>query len=146
MNKALFTSKTHEWETPIWLFEEYNRNYNFMVDVCATKENAKCSLYWDREQDGLKQDWHNHICWMNPPYGRKISKWVKKAYEESRKGALVVCLLPARTDTKWFHEYIYNTYAQFIFLAGRLKFSNSKNSAPFPSMIIIFNKNRSKED
>lgn len=132
MNKGLFTSNTGEWETPQELFDELNREFNFTVDVCATRKNAKCELYWSKNFDGLLTDWKNEICWMNPPYGREIGKWVEKASKNK-----VVALLPARTDTKWFHEYIYNKH-EIRFLKGRLKFSNSKNSAPFPSMIVIF--------
>ena len=110
INKGMYSSNTFMWETPKELFEKLNKEFNFDVDVCATKENAKC---------------------------KEISKWVKKAYESK---ATVVCLLPARTDTRWFHEYIYNK-AEIRFIKGRLRFGNSKNSAPFPSMIVIFRNN-----
>jgi phage N-6-adenine-methyltransferase len=137
ITQGLFTSKTDEWETPQWLYDELNEEWQFMVDVCASEQNKKHWLFWDKENDGLKQDWHRYTtCWMNPPYGREIGKWVKKAYEESQKGATVVCLLPARTDTIWFHEYC--TKGEIRFLKGRLKFGDSKNPAPFPSMIVIF--------
>ncbi len=107
VNKGLFTSLTDEWETPQDLFDKLNKEFKFTIDVCATKENAKCKLFYSKKEDGLKREWGVR-CWMNPPYGRVIGKWVKKAYESAQKGALVVALLPARTDTKWFHEYIYN--------------------------------------
>lgn len=135
INQGLFTSNTDQWETPQWLFDEYNSKYNFALDVCALPENAKCRRYFTPETDGLKQEWGGY-CWMNPPYGRRIAEWVKKAYEESRKGATVVCLLPSRTDTKWWHDYCMK--GEIKFLRGRLKFGNSKNSAPFPSAIVIF--------
>ena len=132
-NAVMFSSKTDMWETPKDFFDELDKEFHFTCDVCATKENAKCAKYYTPEQDGLKQEWDG-ICWMNPPYGKTIGKWVKKAAESK---ATVVCLLPARTDTKWFHEYIYGK-AEIRFVKGRIKFGNSKNSAPFPSMIVIF--------
>lgn len=99
------------WSTPQWLFDELNKEFNFDVDVCATKENAKCDKYYTKEDDGLSKEWYMSV-WCNPPYGREIGKWVKKAHEERHRVAngkktTVVMLLPARTDTKWFHDYIY---------------------------------------
>lgn len=133
---VMFSSKTDEWETPQDLFDRLNDKYHFTLDVCATPENAKCPQYFTKQQDGLKQEWIG-ICWMNPPYGRQIGEWVKKAYESSRGGGvIVVCLLPARTDTRWFHNYC--TKGEITFLRGRLKFGQQKNSAPFPSMIVVF--------
>jgi len=138
ITKGMMTSNTPEWETPQWLFNEWNDRYNFVVDVCANRDNHKCDMWFDIEDDGLSLDWAKHSrVWMNPPYGREISKWVAKADDTAYHGGVVVALLPARTDTKWFHDYIYNRY-DVIFLKGRLKFSNSKQSAPFPSMIVIF--------
>lgn len=135
INKGLFTSAKDDWETPQWLFDELNKQFGFTLDVCASDENKKVGSYFTKEEDGLKQDWRGDTCWMNPPYGREIGKWVKKASEERA----TVCLLPARTDTKWFHDYIYKKpNVEVRFLKGRLKFGNSKNSAPFPSMIVIF--------
>lgn len=131
-----FKSNSSEWSTPQWLFDKYNDVYKFNLDVCATPENAKCSKYYTKDDNGLIQSWHGN-CWMNPPYGREITKWVEKAYTESlNNGVLVICLLPARTDTKWFHEYC--TRGNINFLKGRLKFGNATNSAPFPSMIVQF--------
>lgn len=135
INKGLFTSNTPEWATPQDFFDKLNKEFNFTVDVCATKENAKCKRFYDQERNGLVQSWKNDICWMNPPYGREISKWIKKASEEGAK--IVVCLLPARTDTRWFHDYIYNK-TEIRFIKGRLKFGGCSNSAPFPSMVVIF--------
>ena len=138
---VMFSSKTDEWETPQGLFDEYNTAYNFALDACADENNKKCKMFWSKEDDGLSKDAHWTIygnVWMNPPYGRQIGKWVEKAFKESNevKGNAVVCLLPARTDTKWFHDYC--MAGNIRFLKGRLKFSNSKNTAPFPSMIVIF--------
>lgn len=138
MLNALFSSKTDLWETPKDFFEKLNNEFNFELDVCALPQNAKCKKYFTPEMDGLKQRWKG-VCWMNPPYGRKIGIWIKKAYEESLKGSTIVCLLPSRTDTKWFHEYIYNK-AEIRFVKGRLRFGSSKENAPFPNMVVIFNK------
>jgi phage N-6-adenine-methyltransferase len=135
INKGLFSSKSDMWETPQWLYDELNMEFWFGLDVCATPENAKCEEYFTPEADGLSMEWRG-MCWMNPPYGREIGKWVKKAYESSLEGATVVCLLPARTDTKWFHDYC--SKGEVHFIEGRLKFGDSENSAPFPSMIVVF--------
>jgi len=134
VNKGLFSSNTNLWSTPQDFFDELNKEFNFTLDVCATPENAKCHKYFTKEQDGLSQDWGEEICYMNPPYGKEIGKWVKKAAESN---SLVVGLLPARTDTKYFHAYIYGK-AEIRFIKGRLKFGGSKNSAPFPSMVVIW--------
>ena len=130
-----FSSKTDEWATPQWLFDELNKEFGFTLDVCALPDNAKCEKYYTPDVDGIKQSWENNTCWMNPPYGREISKWVQKAYEESKQST-VVCLLPARTDTRWWHEYCMK--GEIRFLRGRLKFGQAKNSAPFPSAVVIF--------
>lgn len=132
----MFSSKTDLWETPQEFFDELDREFHFTLDVCALPENTKCSRYYTPEQDGLSQPWEG-VCWCNPPYGREIGAWVRKALFSSAGGATVVMLLPARTDTRWFHEYIYNK-AEIRFIKGRLKFGNSKNSAPFPSMLVVF--------
>lgn len=131
-----FSSATDMWETPQALFDALNDQYKFKTDVCAIAANAKCEKYYSPEIDGLKQEWMG-VCWMNPPYGRGIGAWIKKACESSFNGAIVVCLLPARTDTRWFHDYCVKGRIEFI--KGRLKFGNHKNSAPFPSMIVVFN-------
>lgn len=130
---VMFLSKTDLWETPQDLFDKYDQIYHFETDVCALPENAKCKKYFTPTIDGLKQDWKG-VCWCNPPYGRQIIEWVKKAIESN---ATTVMLLPARTDTKWFHEYCL-PYGDIEFLRGRLKFGGAKNSAPFPSMIVVF--------
>ena len=136
ISNALYSSQTDLWETPQNLFDELNSEFHFDIDVCALSENAKCGRYYTPEQDGLSQPWIGN-CWCNPPYGREVGQWVRRAFLASVSGSTVVMLLPARTDTKWFHEYIYNK-VEVRFLKGRLKFGNSKNSAPFPSMIVIF--------
>jgi phage N-6-adenine-methyltransferase len=132
INKSWFTSDKDRWGTPQGLFEQLNREFHFTVDVCADANNRKCQLYWDKEQDGLKQDWSGHMCWCNPPYSYKAKLWVAKASQYN-----AVCLLPARTDTVLFHEYIWKK-AEIRFLQGRLKFNDGAGRAPFPSMIVIF--------
>ena len=134
--KVHFSSKTDEWSTPPDLFAKLDAEFGFTVDVCATRDNAKCPLYYSPQIDGLRMEWRG-VCWMNPPYGRQIKKWVQKAYMSSLQGATVVCLLPARTDTSWWHNYIKRAH-EIRFIRGRLKFSNSLNSAPFPSAIAVF--------
>lgn len=137
MTSGLFSSRTDEWETPKDFFQKLDDEFRFDLDVCATPENAKCKRYFTKEQDGLKQEWKG-TCWMNPPYGRQISLWVKKALDSARGGATVVCLLPSRTDTQWWHSYVIAHAAEVRFIKGRLKFGGSKNSAPFPSVVVVF--------
>lgn len=138
MNKELmFSSKTPEWSTPQELFDRLDQKYHFTLDPASTHENAKCKCHFTIEEDGLKQMWGGQNVFCNPPYGREIGKWVKKGFEESQNpGTTVVMLLPARTDTKWFHDYCKKGEIEFI--KGRLKFGGCSNSAPFPSMIVVF--------
>lgn len=133
-----FSTKTQEWATPQDLFDRLNSEFKFTLDPCCTDENAKCVRHYTELDDGLSKDWAGEVVFMNPPYGRTIGKWVKKARNESAKfrGATVVALLPARTDTAWWHDYVINYEVRFI--RGRLKFGGHKNSAPFPSAIVIF--------
>lgn len=140
-NKGMFSSNTDLWATPQDFFDKLNEEYHFEVDVCANDENAKCNLYYTEKEDGLSREWVG-VCWMNPPYGREIGKWVQKAYESSLNGATVVCLLPARTDTKWWHNYCMKGEIRLV--KGRLKFGGSKNSAPFPSAVVIFSQSAKK--
>ena len=159
----MFSSATDLWSTPKDFFDSLKNKFSFTVDVCASPENAKCEYYYTKDIDGLAQKWVG-VCWMNPPYGDPefpckknckkkkcaergyhneqyipgIKDWVKKAYESAINGAIVVGLLPARTDTQWFHDYIYGK-AEIRFIKGRLKFGGCKNSAPFPSMLVIWN-------
>lgn len=135
INPGMMSSATPEWETPQSLFDELNAEFAFSLDVCATPENAKCPAFFTRGQDGLSQPWTG-VCWMNPPYGREITAWMRKASESAAAGATVVCLVPARTDTAWWHDYA--TRGEVRFIRGRLRFSNATASAPFPSAIVIF--------
>ena len=137
----MFSSDDMTWETPQNLFNRLNDEFHFTLDVCALPQTAKCKEYYTPEIDGLKQEWEG-ICWMNPPYGRQIGLWLKKAYEESLKGITIVCLIPSRTDTKYWHDYCMKS-SEIRFVKGRLKFGNSTNSAPFPSAIVIFNNDNS---
>lgn len=133
--ELMFSSKTDLWATPQDFFNKLNNEFWFTLDPCSTEDNHKCDKYFTKEQDGLKQSRDNEIVYCNPPYGRELKKWVKK-WSEIKKG-ITVMLLPARTDTSRFHDYIYNK-AEIRFVKGRLKFWWSKNSAPFPSMVVIF--------
>ena len=136
----MFSSKTDLWSTPWNFFEKLNDEFHFTLDPCSTHENAKCYKHFTIKEDGLLQDWGNEVVFCNPPYGRKIKDWVKKAYEESQKdNTTVVMVIPARTDTIYFHEYVYHK-AEVRFIKGRLKFGDAKNAAPFPSMVVIFRK------
>ena len=130
-----FRSESDMWETPNGLFDSLNGEFRFTLDVCAIPENAKCIKFFSPEDDGLVQCWQGSV-WMNPPYGREIGKWVRKAWESGRNGTVVVCLVPARTDTAWWHDYIMQ--GEVRFLRGRLKFGGYKNNAPFPSAVVIF--------
>ena len=130
-----FSSATAEWSTPQHLFDELDREFGFDLDVCATAGNAKCSRYFTQTTDGLAQEWRG-VCWMNPPYGAGIGAWVRKAYESSLLGATVVCLVPARTDTRWWQDCC--TRGEVRFLRGRLSFGGTETSAPFPSAVVVF--------
>jgi phage N-6-adenine-methyltransferase len=131
-----FSSKTELWSTPQPFFDDCDSIFHFDLDVCALPENAKCVRHFTPQDDGLKQAWTG-TCWMNPPYGRDIGKWMRKAWESSQQGAAtVVCLVPARTDTKWWHRYA--KLGHVTFLRGRLKFGDSETGAPFPSALVVF--------
>lgn len=143
MNKVFFSSKSVEWATPQDFFDKLDKEFHFDLDPCADPHNAKCVNYFTKEQDGLQQDWGGHSVFVNPPYSRKIGQWVAKGYVESQKrGTIVVMLIPARTDTSWFHDYIY-TNAEIRFVRGRLKFGSGDGRAPFPSMVVIFKGDKS---
>lgn len=135
---VLFSSATDQWATPQAFFDQLNAEFHFTLDPCADQFNHKCNQYFTREQDGLKQSWKGNTVFCNPPYGKEICKWVQKSFEEAMDPeTTVVMLIPARTDTKWFHEYIYQKQ-EIRFVRGRIKFGDSKNSAPFPSMVVVF--------
>lgn len=135
----MFISKSMDWATPQDFFDKLNEEFHFTLDPCADDYNHKCAKYYTKDQDGLKQDWSGEIVFCNPPYGRDVSKWVRKCFQEvySGKCKCAVVLVAARTDTKWFHDYIYKR-AEIRFIKGRLKFGGQTQPAPFPSMVAIF--------
>ena len=137
MTTGLFSSRCEDWETPQDLFDKLNDEFQFQIDVCATANNAKCPHFFSPADNGLNKDWRGLRCWMNPPYGKYIRQWMAKAYTESQLGALVVCLVHSRTDTRWWHDYAMKA-DEIRFIRGRLKFGNGKQSAPFPSCILVF--------
>lgn len=138
---TMFSSASTERSTPQDFYDALNAEFNFTTDAAATRENAKCAAYFTKDMDALAPAsvWGAYgAVWLNPPYGRGISKWFAKAYEESLKGATVVMLVPARTDTSYWHRYVIETKAEVRFVKGRLKFGGHKNAAPFPSAVVIF--------
>ena len=135
---GMFSSATDEWATPQGFFDELNKEFHFTLDPAADETNHKCEKFFTKEQNGLACPWGGRTVFCNPPYGREIGKWVQKAWEEhTANGNTIVMLLPARTDTKWFHKYIYGK-AEIRFVRGRLKFGGAAWNAPFPSMVVIF--------
>ena len=137
---VLLSSKKMDWATPQDFFDKLNEEFYFTLDPCADDLNHKCKKYYTEEQDGLQQDWSGEKVFCNPPYGRDVPKWVKKCYDETHTGdcLLAVMLLHARTDTRWFHDYIYHKADEVRFVKGRLKFGGQTTNAPFPSMVVVF--------
>ena len=131
-----FRSTTDLWETPGPLFRRLDREFRFGLDVCAVAENAKCGRFYSPAEDGLAQRWEG-TCWMNPPYGRGIGQWVSKALAEARRDAVVVALVPARTDTRWWHEAVMAA-AEIRLVRGRIRFGTAAHAAPFPSAVVVF--------
>ena len=139
-----FSSKTDDWATPQSFFNRLDNEFNFTLDPCANELNAKCSKFFTKDDDGLAQSWAGERVFMNPPYGRVIGDWVRKAYEEAQNdNTVVVALIPARTDTKYWHEYVMKA-KEIRLVKGRLKFGDGRNSAPFPSAVVIFEKRESE--
>ena len=146
MNRALLSSKRLDWCTPQDFYEQLDAEFHFTLDAAATDKSAKCARYYTPETDGLSASWEGETVFCNPPYGRQIRDWIKKGYEEGRKaGTTVVMLIPSRTDTAYFHEYILSK-AEIRFIRGRLKFTDedgvTQDAAPFPSMLAIWGTNR----
>ena len=136
--ELMFSSKTDQWSTPQLFFDTLNQEFNFTLDPCCDEFNKKCNKFYTKKDDGLLQNWGGETVFCNPPYGRILKDWVKKCSDESKKrNTTIVMLIPARTDTKYFHDYIYGK-SEIRFIKGRLKFGDCKNAAPFPSMIVIF--------
>lgn len=144
INESWYSSNTDQWATPQAFFDILNAEFGFSLDVCALPHSSKCCRYFSPEDDGLAQPWNGHTCWMNPPYGKTIGDWMQKAVEESAKGALVACLVPARVDTKWWHEWVMGYADEVRLVKGRLKFGDAKNAAPFPSALVIYKRYTSK--
>ena len=142
IDPSLYSSRTEEWGTPPALFRRLDAVFGFRLDACASATNAKCADFFTRADDALSKLWAPFgRVWMNPPYGRKIALFMRKAFEESRKGALVVALVPARTDTRWWHDWV-SGKADVVFLRGRLRYTNERgdeqSSAPFPSALVVY--------
>lgn len=135
LNQGLFSSLTPEWPTPVSVFLALNERYHFDLDACATPENAKCERFFTTEQDALRHDWTGRV-FCNPPYGRAIGAWLKKAWQSAQAGATVVCLVPSRTDASWWHQWCMQ--GDIFFIRGRLRFGDAQNSAPFPSAVVVF--------
>lgn len=130
-----FSQESDEWATPQWLFDALNKEFGFTLDPCSSGDNAKCADHFTMKENGLLRDWSGHVVFMNPPYSA-VSDWMRKAYGSAQDGATVVCLIPSRTDTAWWHDYAMK--GEIRFLRGRLKFGDAENSAPFPSAIVVF--------
>lgn len=143
VSDTLFSSDRSDWETPQWLFDLLDDQYHFTLDVCATSGNSKCWSYYTPEDNGLKRAWSG-VCWMNPPYGREIGDWVARCAQQIKfkRVQWIVALLPARTDTEWWHEYVEPKAMMIRHIRGRLKFVGAEGSAPFPSVIVVYHRNR----
>ncbi len=136
-NPALFSSQRQDWGTPGWLFERLDAEFGFTLDPCASPENATCPRFYTREDDGLSLPWQGSV-FVNPPYGQELGRWIEKACKSAREGATVVCLLPARTDTIWFHRWVLPHASELRFFRGRIRFAGGRHSAPFPSVLVVF--------
>lgn len=143
INLALYSSRSEEWPTPEQFFGSLHREFAFTLDPCATAANAKCKRFFTKRQNGLDQDWRTHRVFCNPPYGRQMWDWAHKCFEASQKGALVVLLAHARTDTRCFHDWVYGKADEIRFVRGRLKFGDGAQSAPFPSLVAVCRPGRS---
>jgi len=141
--QVMFSSKSNEWTTPKAFFNKLDNIFGpFTLDPCCDSANGLTQHYFTEQQDGLVQSWQGHTVFMNPPYSRgELKRWIQKAYEESqRKNTLVVALIPSRTDTKYWHEYVMKA-RHIMFVKGRIKFGDGTNSAPFPSAVVVFDSN-----
>lgn len=144
-NESLVSSNTNEWGTPQKLFEILNEEFHFTLDPCSTDVNHKTNKYYTQKEDGLLQDWSGECVFMNPPYGYQTAKWIEKAFKESLKGTMVVCLITARTDTSYWHDIIFRHAAQIRFIRGKIKFDGAKWNAPFASAVVIFDNSKEYE-
>lgn len=142
LQKAMVSSKDNTWETPWKFFNELDKEFFFTLDPCAEDKTAKCSNYYTAETNGLNKDWSKDTVFMNPPYGGHTATWIKKALDESRKGAVVVCLIVSSSDRSYWHDYIFPYASEIRFIRGRIKFGNADSTAPFASAVVIFDKNK----
>lgn len=142
LQRAMVSSKSNEWETPQWLFDELDNEFHFTLDPCATPDNAKCAKYYTKAQNGLKYTWAGERVFMNPPYGGNTGKWLAKAWHDSLTGAVVVCLIVSSTDRSYWHDYIFPYAAEIRWLRGRITFGEADSTAPFASAIVVFNGKR----
>lgn len=142
LQQAMVSSKTNEWETPQELFDELNGEFRFTLDPCATVNNTKCPKFYTKDDNGLAHSWANEIVFMNPPYGGNTGKWLEKAWYESQRGAIIVCLIVSSTDRSYWHDYIFPYASEIRWLRGRITFGDAKSTAPFASAIVIFDGNR----
>jgi len=138
IHESLHSSRSEEWPTPQSFFNALNLEFRFTLDPCATRENAKCVNFFTKRHNGLTHSWGRHRVFCNPPYGKPMWDWARKCNEASRQGALVVLLAHSRTDTRWFHDWVYGKAAEIRFVRGRLRFGDGKQSEPFPSLVAIF--------
>ena len=136
------SSNNEEWETPRWLYDKLDATWHFDLDAASSDENALCEHHFTKSDNALIQDWGGYRVWLNPPYGRSMGDWMKKAAMESRKpGTIVVCLIPARTDTAWYWDWVVPYAAEIQPLRGRVRYclgGRELNSSPFPSMLVRF--------
>ena len=138
ISNVLYSSRSEEWPTPQAFYNELRREFRFTLDPCATAANAKCRRFFTKRQNGLEQSWGRHRVFCNPPYGKDMRAWARKCYEASLEGALVVLLAHARTDTRWFHDWVYGKADEIRFVRGRLRFGDGDQSAPFPSLVAVY--------
>lgn len=137
--KVHYSSNSNEWATPQEFFDLLDTEFNFTLDPCSTKHNAKCKKFYTREDDGLSKSWADEVAFVNPPYGNEIKYWVEKSYLESKlPNTITVMLIPSRTDTRYWHDFIFPYASEIRFVKGRLKFGDGKGSAPFPSAVVVF--------
>lgn len=142
MNTVVHSSRSHTWETPPAVYADLAAVYPFTLDPCCTPETAKCPTYFTPTDDGLSQPWTPHTCYVNPPYGREMAKWVAKAADEADRGATCVCLIPARTGAAMWHRIIFRRATAVYFVDGWIQFYRdgkpSGINAPFASAVVVF--------
>jgi phage N-6-adenine-methyltransferase len=139
--RAYHRSQRHDWETPPEVFAAYDAEFHFTLDVCATAEHATCVRFFSPEQNGLMQDWGDEVCWMHPPYENQIAAWMEKAYRSSLAGATVVCLVPARTGTRWWHDWVLEkaeVQVEVRLRKGRMTFVGAPHPAGFDAVAVMY--------